>query len=175
MLNEKACAVYEYVRQQTQRGIPPTVREICRALGMKSTSTAYRYINRLVDAGYLEKIGKQNRALRMTGQQLHMIPLLREITAEAVSTALTNVRRYVCFDWDGSSETALFAWELSALVPAAGMCARDIVIVQPVETPPSNGFALAWQTEVEQVIVVPLPVKQDVLIYGRIVGLLRTY
>ena len=44
--------VLSYVnRYNEENGFPPTVRDICGALGIKSTATAYSYINRLREAG----------------------------------------------------------------------------------------------------------------------------
>ena len=58
MLNEKAKAIYEFIKDSINSGFPPTVREICNALDIKSTSTVHKYINLLVSEGYLEKIEK---------------------------------------------------------------------------------------------------------------------
>lgn len=45
------------------KGYPPTVREICAALGIKSTSTAHKDIESLVKQGYLVKDPSKPRAL----------------------------------------------------------------------------------------------------------------
>lgn len=45
------------------KGYPPTVREICTALGIKSTSTVHKDIASLVDQGYLKKDPSKPRAL----------------------------------------------------------------------------------------------------------------
>ena len=68
MLNEKATAIYEFIRDSIDSGYPPTVREICDALGIKSTSTVHKYINLLVDEGYLEKSDNHNRAIKLSGK-----------------------------------------------------------------------------------------------------------
>lgn len=44
MLNEKAKAIYEFIKDSINSGFPPTVREICNALDIKSTSTVHKYI-----------------------------------------------------------------------------------------------------------------------------------
>lgn len=45
------------------KGYPPTVREICAALQIKSTSTAHKDIASLVQQGYLKKDPSKPRAL----------------------------------------------------------------------------------------------------------------
>lgn len=46
-----------------QKGYPPTVREICKALNIKSTSTVHKDISKLNNAGYISKNPSKPRAL----------------------------------------------------------------------------------------------------------------
>lgn len=55
MLKNKELEVFEYIKNRLSDGISPSVREIQNAMGFKSTSTAHRYVEALVDAGKLEK------------------------------------------------------------------------------------------------------------------------
>ena len=76
-LKEKDREVYEFVRRRIGEGCVPSVREICRELGFKSTSTAHRSIARLVDEGLLEKQGENlNRAIRLRGDESVKVPIL---------------------------------------------------------------------------------------------------
>ena len=46
--NEKYNTVYEFIKKYiTENGYSPSVREICANCGIKSTATAYQYINKL--------------------------------------------------------------------------------------------------------------------------------
>ena len=47
------------------RGYPPTVREICRATGIRSTSTAHARIRRLKNLGHLDAEPVRARTLRV--------------------------------------------------------------------------------------------------------------
>ena len=48
----KQMAVLSYIHQQVAtHGYPPTVREICKAVGLSSTSTVHGHINRLIKKG----------------------------------------------------------------------------------------------------------------------------
>lgn len=51
------------------KGYPPTVREICAALGIKSTSTAHKDIASLVEQGYLKKDPSKPRALMVVDME----------------------------------------------------------------------------------------------------------
>ena len=44
-LTEKQLAVYKYLIKEMAGGFPPTVREICAATGIKSTSTVHSILS----------------------------------------------------------------------------------------------------------------------------------
>ena len=48
-LTEKQLAVYNYLIKEMAGGFPPTVREICAATGIKSTSTVHLILRILED------------------------------------------------------------------------------------------------------------------------------
>lgn len=56
--------MYGYVEN---KGFPPTIREIGEATGINSTSVVNYNLNKLVDAGYLEREKKFSRGLRLVG------------------------------------------------------------------------------------------------------------
>ena len=64
MLKEREKKILEYMKEEIRtKGYPPTVREICSALGIKSTSTTHKDIESLVRQGYLVKDPSKPRAL----------------------------------------------------------------------------------------------------------------
>ena len=64
MLKEREQRILEYMKKEIrEKGYPPTVREICTALNIKSTSTAHKDIASLEAQGYLKKDPARPRAL----------------------------------------------------------------------------------------------------------------
>ena len=64
MLKEREQKILNYMKEEIRtKGYPPTVREICAALGIKSTSTTHKDIESLVRQGYLVKDPSKPRAL----------------------------------------------------------------------------------------------------------------
>lgn len=64
MLKERESKILNYMKSEIKvKGYPPTVREICQALNIKSTSTAHKDIENLVRQGYLVKDPSKPRAL----------------------------------------------------------------------------------------------------------------
>lgn len=66
MLKEREQKILDFMKKEVrENGYPPTVREICAALGIKSTSTAYKDIVSLEKQGYLKKHPSKRRALML--------------------------------------------------------------------------------------------------------------
>ena len=52
--NDRQDKILEFIRSEVERrGFPPSVREICDAMGIKSTSTVQGLLRRLVNRGLL--------------------------------------------------------------------------------------------------------------------------
>ncbi len=64
MLKPRQQKILDFMKEEiTTKGYPPTVREICAAIGIKSTSTVHKDIETLVSEGYLKKDPSKPRAL----------------------------------------------------------------------------------------------------------------
>ncbi len=68
-LKKREQAILDFMRSEVEsKGYPPTVREICSAIGIKSTSTAHKSIALLVKEGFLRKDPAKPRALMLVPQ-----------------------------------------------------------------------------------------------------------
>lgn len=63
-LKEREQRILKYMIEEIKdKGYPPTVREICAAVGIKSTSTAHKDIDNLMKAGFIKKDPAKPRTL----------------------------------------------------------------------------------------------------------------
>lgn len=70
-LKEREIRILAYMKDTIiKNGYPPTVREICAALNIKSTSTVHKDIENLERAGFLKKDPAKNRALMIVYENL---------------------------------------------------------------------------------------------------------
>lgn len=123
--------VYEYIKQRTEEGFSPSIREICRDLDIASTSTAARYVNYLVDEGYLEKIEGRNRAIKLAGGGGMRIPVVETITAGQPVTAFEDVSEYVYFLPNRRYNGELFALKIHGeSMKNAAILDGDMVVVE---------------------------------------------
>jgi repressor LexA len=68
-LTEKEQQILDFVNSQvSEKGYPPSVREICSAVGYKSPSTVHGYLEKLDKYGLIQKDPSKPRALRVMKQ-----------------------------------------------------------------------------------------------------------
>ena len=96
-LNDKEQKVLEYIKEQIKdTGYPPSVREICAALGFKSTSSAHQYIWRLAEKGYIDKGDLKTRAIKVVGTESTIsVPIVGKVAAGEPILATENIEDYM--------------------------------------------------------------------------------
>lgn len=101
MLKDREQKILDYMKAEIkQKGYPPTVREICSALDIKSTSTAHKDIANLVKQGYIKKDPSKPRALMIVdnGEDIEehdSVDAVYDTGAGAVSDGVSHVREEV--------------------------------------------------------------------------------
>lgn len=131
MSKEKEMKVFNFIKTKLSSGTSPSVREIMDAMGFKSTSTAHRYINSLVEAGLIEKNGRLNRSLRLPNSNAASVPVIGTVTAGQPVTAFEDITGYISFEANNTDPNELFALKVKGeSMINAGILDGDIVIVQ---------------------------------------------
>lgn len=65
-LTERQKAVLDFIKEELLfKGYPPTVREICEAVGLNSPSTVHSHLKTLEKKGYIKRDSSKNRALEV--------------------------------------------------------------------------------------------------------------
>ncbi len=95
-LNLQEERVLDYIKGQIREtGYPPSVREICAALGFKSTSSAHQYVWRLAEKGYISKKDLKTRAIRIVGTESTIaLPIVGKVAAGEPILAQENIEDY---------------------------------------------------------------------------------
>ena len=107
-LSEKQVLVLEFIKEQLMtKGYPPSVREICTAVNIKSTSTVHGYLNKLEKLGYIRRDPTKPRAIEVLdgsssygnvsglNQEIINLPLVGQITAGEPILAQENIEEYI--------------------------------------------------------------------------------
>lgn len=136
--------VFNFIKSRLSAGISPSVREIMEAMEFKSTSTAHRYINILVNKGLLEKTGNINRSLRIPNLSVTSVPILGTVTAGQPITAIEDITGYVGFEAPSVNPSELFALKIRGeSMINAGILDGDTVIVRKTEYAENGDIVVA--------------------------------
>ena len=100
-LSQKQMEILLYIKSELQRqGYPPAVREICKGVNLKSTSTVHGHLEKLEAKGYIRKDPTKPRALEILDREddylfIHKktldVPILGRVTAGAPILAVENI------------------------------------------------------------------------------------
>ena len=147
MLNQrKLDDVLAFIDRYTEEnGFPPTVRDMCRELGIKSTATAYDYINRLKEQGRLEKAEGKKRAvaLKNAGGGVR-VPLVGTVTAGMPILAAENYEGYYTLPSAVFSGDGLFLLTVRGdSMIQAGILNGDKIVVRKQETAQNGDIVVA--------------------------------
>lgn len=71
-LTNKQIRILEFIKYElTQKGYPPSVREICAAVNLSSTSTVHSHLNKLEKLGYIKRDPTKPRAIEVLSNDIN--------------------------------------------------------------------------------------------------------
>lgn len=138
---DKQLRVLAYVKDQIRRnGYAPSVREICQALGLRSTSTVHGYLQRLQKKGLIKKAALKPRTICLTNddnpgfyssKEMVDIPIVGRVTAGQPILAVENIEDTfpLPVDFAGESESFMLKVRGDSMIEA-GILDGDLVLVK---------------------------------------------
>ncbi len=154
-LTERQRQTLEFIAETvTERGYPPTVREICEALGLASSSTAHSHLQALQRKGYIRIDPTKPRAIELhydsdTGlafdrRPARSVPLLGRIAAGTPVLAEEHVEEVFPMPADLVGDGNVFMLEVAGdSMIDAGIFDGDFVIVRQQPTAHSGEIVAA--------------------------------
>ena len=83
------------------KGYPPSVRELCLAVGLSSTSTVHSHLNTLEKKGYIRRDPSKPRTIEVLDEKVNWlsdhvsaVPVVGKVTAGAPILAIENIEEY---------------------------------------------------------------------------------
>lgn len=196
-IKDKQLEIYEFLKSYTDnKGYPPAVREICEAVGLRSTSTVHGHLKRLEKKGFIKRDPTKPRALEIIDshkKELLNIPLIGKVTAGEPILATENIEDIfpIPIDYIKHNEE-LFMLKVSGnSMIKAGINDGDFAIIEKVQTANNGDIVVALiendatiktfykekdyiRLQPENDALEPIIVK-DCKILGRLVGIFRAY
>ncbi len=140
-LSDKQVKILKYIKDElTLRGYPPSIREICKAVGLSSTSSVHAHLNTLEDKGYIKKGTNKRRALEiidvddicsdMPKKEIINLPIIGTVTAGSPILAVENIDDTlpISIDFVGNKESYVLKVKGDSMIEA-GILHGDYVIV----------------------------------------------
>lgn len=148
-LNRREKAILKFIEKQVDEdGYPPSVREICKAVGLNSTATVHGYLGRLAEKGYIKKEDQKGRTLRLiktadnkeikkedksfySGKEMVEVPVIGKITAGEPILAVENVTDTfpIPIDFVGNCESFMLTVRGESMIEA-GILNGDYILVK---------------------------------------------
>lgn len=143
--------IYDYIAETLEeRAYPPSIREICEAVGLRSPSSVHAYLKELQQDGLIQMDDRKMRTITLagrTGSSPTRVPILGKVTAGQPILAVEEVLGYVFFD-PGRTGGEYFALHVSGeSMLNAGILDGDIVIVHQQPSADNGDIVVALLEE----------------------------
>ena len=141
--------ILDFIRSEIEtKGYPPSVREICAAVGLRSTSSVHMHLTQLEKKGLIRRDATKPRALELLDSPLskaRTVPLVGKVTAGQPILAIENIEDQLIIPNDlASMDTELFALRVQGeSMIEAGILDGDIVIVHSQERAENGDIIVA--------------------------------
>ena len=194
-INSTQKKIYEFLAERTQNGVPPSVREICAAVGLKSTSSVQANLIALEKAGYIERDPMLKRSIRVLGpaaDDTTKVPLVGTVTAGMPILAVEQIEGYVPYAGTVSKDKSLFALRVKGeSMINAGIFDGDIIIIEKTPVAQNGEIVVAliedeatvktfykenghFRLQPENDTMSPI-IVDEVAILGKVKALIRNY
>ena len=164
-LNKREKAILKFIEKSIKsNGYPPSVREIGKSVGLKSTATVHGYLSSLEEKGYIKKESQKGRTLKLlkgglddeienpmeiqkevyTSREMVDVPVIGKITAGEPILAVENVTDTfpIPLDFVGSSESFMLTVRGESMIEA-GILDGDYILVRKQKTATNGEIVVA--------------------------------
>lgn len=142
--SNKQTEILEFLQQfLSENGYAPSVREICAAVGLRSTSSVHYHLNELKRRGLIEMEDKKNRTVTVPMDQTRTrdkIPIVGVVTAGLPILAVEQIEGYL--PWEGENDCFALRVRGESMI-GAGIFDGDLVVVRPQNTAANGDIVLA--------------------------------
>jgi repressor LexA len=160
-LSRRQLDILDFIKEEvSQKGYPPSVREIGEAVGLASSSTVHGHLARLEKKGLIRRDPTKPRAIEVLGLEDNVssvksisIPVIGKVTAGLPISAVENVEEYFPLPEHMVGDENVFMLSVvgNSMIEA-GILNRDLVIVKQQQTA-NNGDIIVAMTDEDEATV----------------------
>lgn len=200
-LSAKQQQILDYMKAEVrEKGYPPSVREICQAVGLKSTSTVHGHLARLEKKGLIRRNPTKPRAIEILDgtsnlaqtRELVQVPIVGNITAGTPILAVENIEDTFPVPLDYVKNDSVFMLHVRGdSMIEAGIFDKDLILVRQQNNADNGDIVVALiedyatvktfykendfiRLQPQNASMNPIIVR-DVTILGKVIGLFRKF
>ena len=142
-ITKKQTEILEYIKSQIlNKGYPPSVRDICEAVQLKSTSSVHAHLETLEKNGYIRRDPTKPRTIEiiddnfnLTRREMVNVPLLGQVAAGQPLLAVENITGYfpIPAEYMPNEETFMLTVKGDSMINM-GIYEGDNILVKRKET-----------------------------------------
>ena len=150
-MTQKQTEIYNFLKSFVEeKSFPPSVREICVAVGLKSTSTVHGHLKTLERKGYINRESTKTRALEIIEfserkKEMINIPIIGKVTAGEPILAIENIEDTFSIPLNYVKHTEdLFILKISgSSMIEAGILDGDLAIIEKTNVAENGDIVVA--------------------------------
>jgi repressor LexA len=197
-ITDKQTEILQYIKNEIlAKGYPPSVREICEAVHLKSTSSVHAHLETLEKNGYIRRDPTKPRTIEITDDTFNLtrrdmvnVPMVGVVAAGEPILAVENIENYFPIPSDMVPNNPVFMLKVKGeSMINVGIFSGDWILVEQQNTA-SNGDTVVALVEDSATVktfykesdhirlqpendtMEPIILK-DVTIMGKVIGLFR--
>jgi repressor LexA len=199
-LSRKQLEILSYIKTEiNKKGYPPSVREICDAVDLKSTSTVHGHLERLEKKGFIRRDPTKPRAIEVLDnsgevaikKEMVEIPVIGKVAAGVPILAQENIEDTfpVPVEYIGNSNAFMLVVKGDSMINA-GIFEGDFVIVRQQSVAKNGDIVVAmindeatiktyykekdfFRLQPENPYLTPI-ITKELSILGKVIGVFRS-
>ena len=151
-ISDKQKEILEYMKQEIlNKGYPPTVRDICEAVKLKSTSSVHSHLETLEKNGYIRRDPTKPRAIEiidenfnLTRREMTNVPMVGRVAAGEPILAVENIESYfpIPTEYMPNAESFMLKVKGESMINA-GIFDGDQILVEKCNTARNGDMVVA--------------------------------
>lgn len=200
-ISPKQQEILDFIKQEIlNRGFPPSVRDICEAVHLKSTSSVHAHLGTLERNGYIHRDPTKPRAIEILDDDFNLsrremvnIPILGHVAAGEPLLAVENIEDYFPIPTEYLPNGELYMLQVKGeSMINAGILNGDYVLVQKQSTASEGDMVVAmvgdsatvktyykedgyYRLQPENDYMEPILVYGELQILGKVIGVFRFF
>ena len=197
-ITQKQSEILEYIKSQIlNKGYPPSVRDICSAVNLKSTSSVHAHLESLEKNGYIRRDPTKPRTIEiiddnfnLTRREMVNVPVLGQVAAGEPILAVDNITGYfpIPSEFMPNEETFIMTVKGDSMINI-GIYNGDQIVVEKCNTAENGEIIVALiddsatvkrfykenghiRLQPENDFMDPI-IVDDCMILGKVIGLMR--